>query len=535
MFTGTIINNNFDFFIKILPALALLSALLCFWKHQHSEILLYLKRASENRYSFSSYSSNFHRTTFLTVLLSLLVFTLFASPRMSVYAEVTKGYCGDPGENSGQNVTWSFDSADGTLTISGLGRMQENSYPWESLSGAAKYVIISRGVNSIGPRAFAGFTELSSITIPDSITFIGQNAFENSGLKTITIELVLGGTQVVFDENVFTGTRTKRAVVKVPGYHDVFFSIDPDTAGYNIIEISYGSSQPESDDTLLEWESQTGRVELSASRAIPNSYNVIFEKNASDAAGIMSPQPFIYDKAQALYENQFTRSGYTFIGWAAEAKGGVVYADKAEVKNLTAIQDGTVVLYAKWEKTVSSSGPDLFRLCSGCIIPATGFTPLHPTILSAQPKDLSYKPTGMRMMIPSLNVDMELVTVPMINDSWTVEWLKDRGGILEGSALPGRGITVVAAHNTLNNTEYGPFALLSTMQDGDMITVTDKKNDLLIYRVYANELLEPNDIQKLASIAGQEENAMVLVTCENESAEGGYLNRRVVFAKPAVK
>ncbi len=125
------------------------------------------------------------------------------------------------------------------------------------------------------------------------------------------------------------------------------------------------------------------------------------------------------------------------------------------------------------------------------------------------------------------------MTVPLADDNWQVKWLGEKAGLLEGSALPGQGISVIAAHNTLNNTEYGPFALLSTMGRGDMITVRNKNNELLIYRVYANELLEPDDMQKLAAIAGQEENALVLVTCENEAAEGGYLNRRAVFAKPA--
>ena len=41
-------------------------------------------------------------------------------------------------------------------------------------------------------------------------------------------------------------------------------------------------------------------------------------------------------------------------------------ADKAEIINLTAVQDGTVLLYAKWEKTGSHSGPDFFRLCNDC-------------------------------------------------------------------------------------------------------------------------------------------------------------------------
>ena len=46
----------------------------------------------------------------------------------------------------------------------------------------------------------------------------------------------------------------------------------------------------------------------------------------------------------------------------------------------------------------------------------------------------------------------------------------------------------------------------------------------------ADEL--PDDFEKLAAIAGQEVNSLVLITCENESAEGGYLHRRAVFARP---
>lgn len=35
----------------------------------------------------------------------------------------------------------------------------------------------------------------------------------------------------------------------------------------------------------------------------------------------------------------------------------------------------------------------------------------------------------------------------------------------------------------------------------------------------------------LAAIAGLEENPLVLVTCENETLDGVYLNRRVIFAR----
>lgn len=183
------------------------------------------------------------------------------------------------------------------------------------------------------------------------------------------------------------------------------------------------------------------------------------------------------------------------------------------------------------EKSSDTNWPVFFRLSE--TLPATGFSSSHAAVLPAQPLSLNYEPMQMSLQIPSLNVETELVTVPLADDNWQVKWLGEKAGLLEGSALPGQGISVIAAHNTLNNTEYGPFALLSTMGRGDMITVRNKNNELLIYRVYANELLEPDDMQKLAAIAGQEENALVLVTCENEAAEGGYLNRRAVFAKPA--
>ena len=173
-----------------------------------------------------------------------------------------------------------------------------------------------------------------------------------------------------------------------------------------------------------------------------------------------------------------------------------------------------------------------FRLCDDCILPATGFSSLHPSALSEQPNDLPYTPVRMRLMIPSLDIDSELVGVPLNGNSWAVEWLGDRSGVLEGSGLPGEGLSIVAAHNTLNDREYGPFALLRTLELNELIAVSGKGNDLMTFRVFANELLAPDDMEKIASIAGNEENPLVLITCENESADGGYLNRRVVFAKP---
>jgi LPXTG-site transpeptidase (sortase) family protein len=181
---------------------------------------------------------------------------------------------------------------------------------------------------------------------------------------------------------------------------------------------------------------------------------------------------------------------------------------------------------------VGPDGTQYSRLCMDCQLPATGFSSVHAAPLSVQPKDLNYRPMPMRIQIPTLELDMELVDVPLEDKTWRVEWLGESAGLLSGSSLPGEGLSIIAAHNTLNSTAYGPFALLSTMEVNDSIFVNGEDNKLTIFRVYANELLDANGMEELLSIAEKTENTLVLVTCENESIDGGYLNRRVIFAKP---
>ena len=78
-----------------------------------------------------------------------------------------------------------------------------------------------------------------------------------------------------------------------------------------------------------------------------NGYTVKF--NANKGAGTMSNESFTYDVAKSLSANAFTRTGYTYQGWATTAAGGKVYSDKQTVSNLTAAANGTVNLYAVWK------------------------------------------------------------------------------------------------------------------------------------------------------------------------------------------
>jgi uncharacterized repeat protein (TIGR02543 family) len=75
-------------------------------------------------------------------------------------------------------------------------------------------------------------------------------------------------------------------------------------------------------------------------------YTVTYNNNGG--AGTMSPTEFTYGTAQTLRPNTFTRTGYTFDGWAETSNGDRVYQDRQSVNNLTETVGGTVPLFAKW-------------------------------------------------------------------------------------------------------------------------------------------------------------------------------------------
>ncbi|MBD5556839.1 MAG: hypothetical protein HDQ95_16240 [Roseburia sp.] len=76
-------------------------------------------------------------------------------------------------------------------------------------------------------------------------------------------------------------------------------------------------------------------------------YTITFDGNGAD--GGSTPQQTCYaDKTYLLNPNGFTKTGYTFSGWARTPGGDVMYADRASVCNLNEGKGTNVTLYAKW-------------------------------------------------------------------------------------------------------------------------------------------------------------------------------------------
>ena len=98
---------------------------------------------------------------------------------------VASGKCGD-------NLTWALYE-DGTLAITGTGAMYDfsgsgsDATPWYSYWNKIETVQIGDGATSIGAYAFLNVAGNVKFTIPESVTSIGNYAFDNCGVSWITI------------------------------------------------------------------------------------------------------------------------------------------------------------------------------------------------------------------------------------------------------------------------------------------------------------------------------------------------------------
>ncbi|MBO4613288.1 MAG: leucine-rich repeat domain-containing protein [Bacteroidaceae bacterium] len=92
----------------------------------------------------------------------------------------------------GENLTYSFDAASGTLTISGTGEMdgfkQTSAIPWYTYANSIKTVTVEEGVTALGRNAFLGLENMTEVSLPSTLTTIGINAFcRCSSLSSIVL------------------------------------------------------------------------------------------------------------------------------------------------------------------------------------------------------------------------------------------------------------------------------------------------------------------------------------------------------------
>ena len=66
----------------------------------------------------------------------------------------------------------------------------------------------------------------------------------------------------------------------------------------------------------------------------------------------------------------------------------------------------------------------------------------------------------------------------------------------------------------------------------DRIFVRKGDGTILTFEVYENRLVAPDEFETIETLTVPNPGSIVLVTCENESLDGGYTDRRAIFARP---
>lgn len=106
------------------------------------------------------------------------------NPVVCTHATITNGVCEECGiivGACGENLTWTLDKDSGVFTVSGTGAMYEytsyKSFPWYNDRLSIKSIIINEGVTTVGSNAFYGVAYAESLSLPETLTSIGDSAF----------------------------------------------------------------------------------------------------------------------------------------------------------------------------------------------------------------------------------------------------------------------------------------------------------------------------------------------------------------------
>lgn len=229
------------------------------------------------------------------------------------------------GEGTMDNQSFTYD-AEGQLSKNTLTREGYLFSGWAKEAKASKADYADEASVSNLTTDEGGIVTLYAVWTPITYTvkFDGNGATDGS----------MSSKKMTYDK---TSTLKTNAYERT-GYHFLGWALTADAAGVeyeNLASVTNLTSENGATVTLYAvWEA--------------NIYQVVFR--AGGGEGTMEPQSFTYDEAaKALSKNLFTKTGYSFRGWAEkETDTWVTYKDEEKVQNLLTEDGAVLTLFALW-------------------------------------------------------------------------------------------------------------------------------------------------------------------------------------------
>ena len=129
----------------------------------------------------------------------------------------------DIGGSCGANVTWSLNTTTGVLTVSGTGAVNDYSHSsnLSPLKGdtRVKSLVVEQGVTTIGNYFLYQCTNLTSVSLPDSLQSIGNGAFSRCALNSLSLpdSLSFIGRDAFNGNNGITSLQTPMGLKDIGG------------------------------------------------------------------------------------------------------------------------------------------------------------------------------------------------------------------------------------------------------------------------------------------------------------------------------
>jgi LPXTG-site transpeptidase (sortase) family protein len=214
-----------------------------------------------------------------------------------------------------------------------------------------------------------------------------------------------------------------------------------------------------------------------------------------------------------------------------EGKYRLFVCGTTSIENLYGIElnDGVSDSTIEFTVSLSTSSSTTTATSSKFELPSTGFAMNQFTNLPTQLIEKAYSSSGLVLQIPDLNLSLDIVGVPQVDNSWDTSWLGQNVGWLNGSAFPTwAGNTVLTGHVWNNTNTPGVFANIKELGYGQIIQIINN-GEVYTYQVVSNQLINNNQI-KLA-FSHEKFDTITLLTCENYSEmTQTYQNRRMIKA-----
>ncbi len=276
-------------------------------------------------------------------------------------SNVTGYITSDKWSNASSAVTlYAHWDAVSTYTVSysaggGSGSMSSNT----GITSGGSQTISTNSFTRSG-YTFSHWTADVAVTANSKSVAAGGTIAAGATLSNITSNIALTANWIENDYTVTVtaGSNGSVASGSVTGHKDTKVTLPTATAntGYHFDTWTTTTGSVTYDNKTSASTAQVYGLSADATvRAdfAANTYSVVF--NANGGTGSMSNEAFTYDaSAKALTSNSFSKSGYTFVGWATSAARAnamnIDYTNGQSVQNLTSTNGGTFNLYAVWAK-----------------------------------------------------------------------------------------------------------------------------------------------------------------------------------------